>query len=200
MIYDDMHRIIVLLDLDDFIRSEPYEIKTKGETSVAEATKSWWIARMEYIGGEISWGNTHIETPTGLKSVRIYWLIVTKSRTYHRGYLLFPSVHEPYDREFGGANPLIPIDLAGWQDPLAEALKMADLFAENVDRYSDVWNFRLCFETWRGFGGFSCDFKGDPTTDKVRNALIATTMQFVERYNDDEMRAYIEHLFMLNWR
>jgi hypothetical protein len=84
---------------------------------------------------------------------------MTRTRDQHRGYLLFPSIHGPYDCEFGGANPLAPIDLSGRETPVAAVLKSFNLSPfDDSDLESTTWEYQLAFGTWNGGGGFICHF------------------------------------------
>jgi hypothetical protein len=195
MIDEEMFRIIQLVGLDHFVFSDAYELKEVEGKAVVEAKFSCWFAKIrsnnEYADP--------IRIPGGHKWIGAYWLFMTRTRDHHRGYLLFPSIREPYDREFGGANPLAPIDLSGWEDPVAAALKSFNLSPfDDSHLQSIMWEYQLAFETWNGGGGFICGFptRRDPL-DPMWDALLAASRQFIERYDDDEMWAYAEHMGLI---
>jgi hypothetical protein len=148
------------------------------------ATGRFWLAQIE-CGGLRSAG---VDQP--LKDRGLFVLGAT--RPYHRdpqGCLLFPAIHEPYERIVGGAEPRRLFDLPGWEDPVNEALKSVNAFPDNLVPCVDGWKYTISFSTPQGFGVFGSDSGkiGDPSIDRIWDAFQPTLAHFIALYDDGEM-------------
>ena len=201
MIDEKKARLLQLLGLMPLTTQSPYVLKRDQEVTSIEPMHSYWFARCHFIGddgGPVCALST-IDIPGGIKSVTVFWLFVVKTQAHHHGHLLFPSIREPFDREFGGEQPFSPVDLEGWEDPMAAALKSADLFSfpKPTIRRS-YWGYDLHFMTWNGYGYFFNDSTGSgKSDDKIRSALFSTARHFAKLYDDDELCTYLKHMLII---
>lgn len=116
-----------------------------------------------------------------------------------RGYLLFPPIREPFDRIVGGRVPTKMLDLHGWKDPVVKALHTVNLFPENIAPGLGEWRCTFSVSVSYSLNSYffwinSADKRVDQEEAIIWSALQVVLSDFIERYDDDEMREYFAYL------
>jgi hypothetical protein len=117
----------------------------------------------------------------------------------HRGCILFPPIREPFDRVVGGRVPTIMLDLHGWKDPVVKALHTVNLFPDNIAPCLGEWRCTFSVSVSYSLNSYyfwinSADKRVGQEEDKLWNALQVVLSDFIERYDDNEMREYFAYL------
>lgn len=158
-----------------------------------------------YVGQHVYW-LAQIESSTSLGMgeensllVRGVFVLGVSRKLYEnqlKGCLIFPAFRQPLDRIVGGKNLPTMLDLDDWQDPVEQALQAVNLFPDDVPPSLDRWRYSLTVSTDIGYGSLTSNSgrSGRPAADQLWIALMDVLAQFIERYDDDEMREFFAHL------
>jgi hypothetical protein len=115
---------------------------------------------------------------------------IVHSDQWSKGLLLVPPVIPPLDREFGGPNPLVAVEMKDWVDPVLEVGRAVDLFPKDDASYCDAPIYLVelvtCvnkFSTRIHLQGYSENLN----IEKLWNAITSTVADLVKIYDDPEM-------------